>query len=83
MPLSCFLTLAWIIACTNAVNLIDGVDGLAAGIGLVATVTTLIAALLHHNIELPLPLCRWLEPCWAFCVSTSTPHRSISATAAA
>ena len=51
-PLSCILTIAWIVACTNAVNLIDGVDGLAAGIGLVATVTTLIAALLHHNIEL-------------------------------
>jgi UDP-GlcNAc:undecaprenyl-phosphate GlcNAc-1-phosphate transferase len=33
-------------------NLIDGVDGLAAGVGLVASVTTLIAALIHHNIEL-------------------------------
>jgi UDP-GlcNAc:undecaprenyl-phosphate GlcNAc-1-phosphate transferase len=48
------ITLVWIVACTNAVNLIDGVDGLAAGVGLFATVTTLIAALLNNNISLAL-----------------------------
>ena len=48
------LTLLWIVACTNAVNLIDGVDGLAAGVGLFATITTLIAALLSNNINLAL-----------------------------
>jgi len=46
------LTVLWLVGCTNALNLIDGVDGLAAGIGLFATVTTLIAALLGHNIGL-------------------------------
>jgi UDP-GlcNAc:undecaprenyl-phosphate GlcNAc-1-phosphate transferase len=50
--LSLILTVVWIIACTNAVNLIDGVDGLATGVGLFVTATTLIAALLHHNMEL-------------------------------
>jgi UDP-GlcNAc:undecaprenyl-phosphate/decaprenyl-phosphate GlcNAc-1-phosphate transferase len=50
--LSFVLTIIWIVACSNAMNLIDGVDGLAAGVGLVASVTTLIAALFHHNIEL-------------------------------
>lgn len=57
---SCFVTLVWIVACTNAINLIDGVDGLAAGVSLFAALTTLIAALLNHNIELALvvvPLC--------------------------
>ena len=52
IALSFFLTLVWIVACSNAVNLIDGVDGLATGIGLFATITTLIAGLLHNNIEL-------------------------------
>ncbi len=52
VTLSFVVTLTWIVACSNAVNLIDGVDGLAAGIGLFATITTLIAALLHHNINL-------------------------------
>jgi UDP-GlcNAc:undecaprenyl-phosphate GlcNAc-1-phosphate transferase len=43
------LTLFWLIACTNAFNLVDGLDGLAAGVGLVATLTLLAAALLHGN----------------------------------
>jgi UDP-GlcNAc:undecaprenyl-phosphate GlcNAc-1-phosphate transferase len=50
--LSFILTIVWIVACSNAMNLIDGVDGLAAGVGLVASITTLIAALIHHNLDL-------------------------------
>src|SRR5689334_2987755 len=50
--MSIVVTLLWLIACTNAFNLIDGIDGLAAGVGLFATATTLIAALLQHNLAL-------------------------------
>jgi len=46
------VTLLWLVACTNAFNLIDGVDGLAAGVGLFATTTILIAALLERNTGL-------------------------------
>lgn len=46
------LTLVWLIACTNAFNLVDGLDGLAAGMGLVAALTLLTAALLRHNLAL-------------------------------
>jgi UDP-GlcNAc:undecaprenyl-phosphate GlcNAc-1-phosphate transferase len=46
------LTVGWLLACTNAFNLIDGVDGLASGVGLFATATMLISALLHGNMEL-------------------------------
>ncbi len=46
------LTLIWLVACTNAFNLVDGLDGLAAGMGLVAALTLLIAALLHGNLAL-------------------------------
>ena len=42
----------WLIGCTNAVNLIDGLDGLASGVGLFATGTTLIAAMLAGNTGL-------------------------------
>ena len=52
IAVSLILTILWIVACTNAVNLIDGVDGLAAGVGLFAAFTTLIAGLLHQNIDL-------------------------------
>lgn len=48
------LTVLWLVACANAFNLIDGVDGLAAGVGLVATLTMFVAALLHKNLALAL-----------------------------
>ncbi len=46
------LSLFWLIGCTNAFNLIDGLDGLAAGVGLFATLTTAIVALVHGNLGL-------------------------------
>lgn len=48
------VTVIWLIGCTNAFNLIDGVDGLAAGVGFFATITTVIEALLRSNIPLAL-----------------------------
>lgn len=48
------VTITWLVACSNALNLIDGVDGLAAGVGFVATTTTLLAAAMQHNVELML-----------------------------
>ena len=56
MPTWCSLplTLAWLLLCSNAFNLIDGIDGLATGVGLAATVTTMFAALLHGDAMLAL-----------------------------
>lgn len=51
-PLSLIVTLAWLVGCTNAFNLIDGLDGLASGVGLFATLTILIAGLIHKNGDL-------------------------------
>jgi len=51
---SLLITVIWLIGCTNAFNLIDGVDGLASGVGLFAAATMLIAALLQHNSILAL-----------------------------
>ncbi len=57
-PLESFLSIPisilWLVGCTNAVNLIDGMDGLASGVGCCAALTTLIAALINHNVELAL-----------------------------
>jgi UDP-GlcNAc:undecaprenyl-phosphate GlcNAc-1-phosphate transferase len=50
--LSVGITVFFLLACTNAFNLIDGVDGLAAGVGLFAALTTLLAALQVHNYAL-------------------------------
>jgi len=46
------LTVGWLLAATNAFNLIDGIDGLAAGVGLFATTTILLSALLKGDPEL-------------------------------
>ncbi len=48
------ITVVWLVACSNAFNLIDGLDGLATGVGLFAAFTTLAAALLHNNAALAL-----------------------------
>jgi UDP-GlcNAc:undecaprenyl-phosphate GlcNAc-1-phosphate transferase len=46
------LTISWLLICTNAVNLIDGIDGLATGVGFFATITMVLAALMQGNIAL-------------------------------
>jgi UDP-GlcNAc:undecaprenyl-phosphate GlcNAc-1-phosphate transferase len=51
---SLVLTVGWLILCSNAFNLIDGIDGLATGVGLTATLTTLIAGLVSGDIMLAL-----------------------------
>jgi len=43
--LSVPLTLIWIVGCTNAVNLIDGLDGLAVGVSAISSFTMLIVAM--------------------------------------
>ncbi len=50
--LSFVLTLAWLLLTTNALNLIDGLDGLCAGMGLCATLTLFGAALIYGNFPL-------------------------------
>ncbi len=43
---------SWLVVCTNAINLIDGMDGLASGIGLLGTIATLMIGLYTHNAGL-------------------------------
>lgn len=45
------LTMVWIIGITNAVNLIDGLDGLAVGISSIASVALLSLTLLSRNLN--------------------------------
>lgn len=47
-----FLSVCWIVGCTNAMNLIDGVDGLAGGVALCSTLTCLIVGVAVHDITL-------------------------------
>jgi UDP-GlcNAc:undecaprenyl-phosphate/decaprenyl-phosphate GlcNAc-1-phosphate transferase len=46
------LTVFWLLLSTNALNLIDGLDGLCAGMGLLATLTLFGAAFMEGNLPL-------------------------------
>jgi UDP-GlcNAc:undecaprenyl-phosphate GlcNAc-1-phosphate transferase len=48
-PLNIALTIFWLITATNAFNLIDGVDGLAAGVGILSALSIATVAGLHHH----------------------------------
>lgn len=50
------VSILWLVLCTNAINLIDGLDGLAAGVGLFASISLLMAALIHHHAGLALAI---------------------------
>jgi len=43
------LTVLWVVAITNAFNLIDGLDGLAAGSALFSTMVFFVVALVNHS----------------------------------
>lgn len=43
--LSIPITILWVVSLTNVVNLIDGLDGLAAGVSIIASVTVILVAL--------------------------------------
>jgi UDP-GlcNAc:undecaprenyl-phosphate/decaprenyl-phosphate GlcNAc-1-phosphate transferase len=45
------ISLFWLVATTNAFNLIDGLDGLACGIGIIACSAILAVSIFEHNSE--------------------------------
>ncbi len=53
-PFSSILTVLWIVGICNAVNLVDGLDGLAAGVVGIGAATMLIVSLLYGNDTLAL-----------------------------
>lgn len=48
------VTLLWVVGITNAFNLIDGLDGLAAGVGLIASATLVVISLSTGHVEVAL-----------------------------
>jgi UDP-GlcNAc:undecaprenyl-phosphate GlcNAc-1-phosphate transferase len=60
------ITIFWIVAITNAVNLIDGLDGLAVGVSSIASLTVLAVALLTENIQVALVMAALTGACLGF-----------------
>lgn len=54
--LSLLVTVIWIVGITNTINLIDGLDGLAAGISVLASVTIAYAAFLNGRTEISMAM---------------------------
>ena len=48
--LSLLATMFWFLACMNVWNLIDGMDGLASGVGLLVSGTLMLVAIHHGNV---------------------------------
>ena len=55
--LSVPVTIIWIVAITNAVNFIDGLDGLAVGVSAISTASLIVIALLVAETNIAIILC--------------------------
>ena len=64
--LSVPLTVFWIIACTNALNLIDGLDGLAVGVSAISSLTMLVVSLIVSEPVVSLLLAALTGACLGF-----------------
>jgi UDP-GlcNAc:undecaprenyl-phosphate/decaprenyl-phosphate GlcNAc-1-phosphate transferase len=73
--LSLPLTLLWIVGVTNAFNLIDGLDGLATGIAIVALGTTLMMALMMGQADVAITAVALLGALVGFLVFNFNPAR--------
>jgi len=60
------ITVIWIVAVTNSVNLIDGLDGLADGVSTIAALTMLILALLLGDLEMAVICAALVGACVGF-----------------
>lgn len=60
------ITIFWIVAITNSVNLIDGLDGLAVGVSAISSVTMLVIALLVADANVAIILAALVGACVGF-----------------
>ena len=64
--LSVPVTVIWIVAITNAVNFIDGLDGLAVGVSAISTASLLVIALMVSESNIAIILAALLGACLGF-----------------
>lgn len=64
--LSIPFTVIWIVAITNAVNLIDGLDGLANGVSAISATTMLVIALVGNQTQVAIVLAALVGACVGF-----------------
>ena len=60
------VSVIWIVGVTNAVNLIDGLDGLACGVSTISSMTLLVIALVMHEAQTPVLVAALVGGCLGF-----------------
>lgn len=73
--LSIPVTIIWIVAITNAVNFIDGLDGLAVGVSAISTASLLVIALLVAEMNVSIVLAALLGACIGFIPYNKNPAK--------
>ena len=64
--LSVPITIIWIVAITNAVNFIDGLDGLAVGVSSISAASLIVIALMVAETNIAIILCALFGACLGF-----------------
>jgi len=73
--LSVPVTIIWIVAITNAVNFIDGLDGLAVGVSAISTASLLVVALMVGEFNIAIILVALLGACLGFIPYNKNPAK--------
>lgn len=60
------ITIIWVVGLTNAVNLIDGLDGLAAGVSAIASLSVFCVALMQGEIGIAILTAALVGSCFGF-----------------
>ena len=60
------VSVIWIVAITNAVNFIDGLDGLAVGVSAISTASLIVVALMVKEVNIAVILCALFGACLGF-----------------
>lgn len=60
------ITVIWIVAITNSVNFIDGLDGLACGVSTIASITMLVIAIFTQQFNVAIILAALTGSCLGF-----------------
>jgi len=69
------ITILWIVGLTNAINFIDGLDGLACGVSLISSVSLFCVLLLHGSGEYAVITAILAGACLGFLPFNSNPAR--------
>ena len=73
--LSIPITVLWIVGITNAVNLIDGLDGLACGVSTISAISMLVIALLVSESDVALVMDALVGACLGFMPYNKNPAK--------